>query len=203
MDQDEFSEPPVEEGEEGEGSEKGKGAEKVGKEVLAEEVPAEDEEEVVELSVEDELELSAVHELEVIAEEPEPDAPSPLPPPTKAAPPVLTLDLSEATTRPRAAQAGSTTSLAKRSPPLAGSLSIPPAGTMAMPPGLAGLTPKDVRRKFNGHKVVAVLALNVDLIGCVAPLCLRRGELELMWWVRRLAEEFQAQVPIDKVEYKE
>lgn len=161
VDQDEFSVPPVEE-EEAKG--KGAGVEKAEEESPAEAVPAQAEEEEPELRVEDELELSVVHELEDIAEEPEPDAPSPR---TKVPPPTLSLDLSESTVRPRSAQAGSTTALAKRSPPPAGSLTLPPVGTVGMPLGLLGLTQKDVRKKFNGHKVVAILGLNVELIKCV------------------------------------
>lgn len=58
-----------------------------------------------------------------------------------------------------AAQTGSRSSLAKRSPPLPSTLTLPVGSG-----GLAGMTPKEVRQRFNGYKIVAVLALNVELI---------------------------------------
>ena len=45
----------------------------------------------------------------------------------------------------------------KRTPPL-------PAGGITMPPALQTMTPKDVRKRFNTHKIACVQTLNVQLI---------------------------------------
>jgi hypothetical protein len=39
-----------------------------------------------------------------------------------------------------------------------------PSGTLTMPAALQEMTPKDVRKKLNGYKIMAVLALNLELI---------------------------------------
>lgn len=56
-----------------------------------------------------------------------------------------------------------------------------PSG-LTMPPSLQAMTPKDVRRRFNSHKVACVLTLNVELI--------------------KIGSELQAQQPIDVTEFK-
>ncbi|KAM0746345.1 hypothetical protein T439DRAFT_136899 [Meredithblackwellia eburnea MCA 4105] len=139
-----------------------------------------------ELTVEDELDMAIPHELEDIMEEPEEEVlpastenPRSEPPPkdegldsansggataTEAAAKISdsgdktssTPSLSSIPSNALSATANSQSSLAKRSPPI--------PGTLTMPPGLQSMTQRDVQRRFNGYKIVAVLALNVDLI---------------------------------------
>lgn len=71
---------------------------------------------------------------------------------------------------PAVAASGSTTptSQPKRTPPV-------PAGGIAMPPALQAMTPKDVRKRFNTHKIACVQTLNVELIKCVPSFFLGRS----------------------------
>ncbi|BGP07206.1 hypothetical protein JCM10049v2_003037 [Rhodotorula toruloides] len=77
---------------------------------------------------------------------------------------------------PAVAANGSTTptSQPKRTPPI-------PAGGIAMPPALQAMTPKDVRKRFNTHKIACVQTLNVELI--------------------KVANELVKEKPLKQVEY--
>ncbi|KAL7338888.1 hypothetical protein BJY59DRAFT_326756 [Rhodotorula toruloides] len=77
---------------------------------------------------------------------------------------------------PAVAASGSTTptSQPKRTPPV-------PAGGIAMPPALQAMTPKDVRKRFNTHKIACVQTLNVELI--------------------KVANELVKEKPLKQVEY--
>lgn len=124
-----------------------------------------------ELTVADELEMAVAHELEDIEEVPEgepsvgagekageseaqgkeekKDDSSKVA--VKGAAPVAPTSTSDA---PSAAVA----SVKKtRAPPV-------PAGGLAMPLGMQSMSQKDVRKRFNGHKIMCVLALNTELI---------------------------------------
>lgn len=77
-------------------------------------------------------------------------------PSTSAPPSTQSLNPSPSGSAILSAIASSQSSLGKRSPPIPGQLT--------MPPGLQGMSQKEVRKRFNGYKIIAVLALNVDLI---------------------------------------
>ena len=100
--------------------------------------------------------------LEDILEEPEDAAPTTFALPAATHPTALDLPA-----QPVVANAFSQSSLAKRSPPVPGQLQ--------MPPGLQGMSQKDVRRKFNGFKIMVILSLNNDLIKCVLSTPGRAG----------------------------
>jgi hypothetical protein len=61
------------------------------------------------------------------------------------------------TTRANGSAATAAAPPLKRTPPL-------PAGGITMPPALQTMTPKDVRKRFNTHKIACVQTLNVQLI---------------------------------------
>jgi hypothetical protein len=65
--------------------------------------------------------------------------------------------LSTPTTRANGSAATAAAPPLKRTPPL-------PAGGITMPPALQTMTPKDVRKRFNTHKIACVQTLNVQLI---------------------------------------
>lgn len=61
------------------------------------------------------------------------------------------------TTRANGSTAAAAAPPLKRTPPL-------PAGGITMPPALQTMTPKDVQKRFNTHKIACVQTLNVQLI---------------------------------------
>lgn len=123
-----------------------------------------------ELSVADELEMAVAHELEDIAEVPELEEKGAggvssqekevVGKEKEQEVPKIVNGTDDSLSTDAAALSTSTNSSGnppRRSPPV-------PAGGLVMPPGLQSMSQKDVRKRFNGHKIMCVLALNIELI---------------------------------------